>query len=81
LIGLDGATFSILDPLMDDGVMPFLKQFTASGARAELRSVVPPLTPPGWTSIMTGRSPGNHGVVDFFTFESPKTRHVRFTNS
>ena len=81
LIGLDGATFSILDPLMDDGVMPFLKQFTASGARAELRTVVPPLTPPGWTSIMTGRSPGNHGVVDFFTFESPKTRHVRFTNS
>jgi predicted AlkP superfamily phosphohydrolase/phosphomutase len=81
LIGLDGGTFSILDPLMEDGVMPFLKQLTATGARAELRSVIPPLTPPAWTSIMTGRSPGNHGVVDFFTFESPDTRYVRFTNS
>jgi len=81
LIGLDGGTFSILDPMIEDGVMPFLKQLIASGTRAELRSVIPPLTPPGWTSIMTGRSPGNHGVVDFFTLESPDTRHVRLTNS
>ncbi|MBZ0168031.1 Type I phosphodiesterase / nucleotide pyrophosphatase [Candidatus Methylomirabilis lanthanidiphila] len=81
LIGLDGATFSILDPLMEEGVMPFLKRFVESGTRAELRSVVPPLTPPAWTSIMTGRSPGNHGIVDFFTYESPDTRYVRFANS
>jgi predicted AlkP superfamily phosphohydrolase/phosphomutase len=81
LIGLDGGTFSILDPLMEGGVMPFLRRFMAEGTRAELRSVIPPLTPPGWTSIMTGRSPGNHGVVDFFTFESSNSRYVRFTNS
>lgn len=31
LIGLDGATFAILEPLMDDGVMPFLKEFAGSG--------------------------------------------------
>ena len=81
LIGLDGATFSVLDPLMEDGVMPFLKRFVASGARGELRSGIPPLTPPAWTSIMTGRSPGNHGVVDFFSFESADSRYVRMTNS
>jgi predicted AlkP superfamily phosphohydrolase/phosphomutase len=81
LIGLDGATFSILDPLMEDGIMPFFKEFMASGVRAVLGSVVPPLTPPAWTSITTGRSPGSHGVVDFFTFESPGSRHVRITNS
>ncbi len=81
LIGLDGGTFSVLDPLMDEGVMPFLRQFVASGVRAELRSVIPPLTPPAWTSITTGRSPGSHGVVDFFTFESPDSRYVRIANS
>ncbi len=81
LIGLDGGTFSILDPLMEEGVMPFLKHLTVTGARAELRSVIPPVTPPSWASIMTGRSPGNHGVVDFFTFETPESRYVRFTNS
>ncbi len=69
LIGLDGATFSILDLLMKEGVMPFLRDLVASGARAELASVIPPLTPPAWTSLMTGRSPGNHGVFDFLRFE------------
>ncbi len=81
LIGLDGGTFSILDHLIDEGVMPFLRQFMTSGTRAELRSVIPPLTPPAWTSIMTGRSPGDHGVFDFFTSECPDSRYVRITNS
>src|SRR5262249_34319042 len=35
----------------------------------ELASVIPPLTPPAWTSLMTGRSPGNHGIFDFLRFE------------
>ena len=54
LIGLDGATFTILDPLMEQGVMPCLKALIASGARSELSSVIPALTPPAWTSLMTG---------------------------
>lgn len=81
IIGLDGATFSVLDPLIAQGVMPFLSKFMAQGARSDLRSVVPPLTPPAWTSLMTGRSPGHHGVFDFFRMESPETRHIRFMTS
>jgi len=64
-IGLDGATYTVLDPLMRDGTMPFLRDFIAGGARAVLRSTPQPLTPPAWTSIMTGRTPGNHGIFDF----------------
>jgi predicted AlkP superfamily phosphohydrolase/phosphomutase len=81
LIGLDGATFTVLDPLMEQGVMPFLKSFYAEGVRAGLRTIVPPLTPPAWTSLMTGRTPGQHGVFDFFRMESPTSRHIRFFNS
>src|SRR5207302_2866395 len=81
LIGLDGATFSILDALMDDGVMPFLRTLTASGVRAELASVIPPLTPPAWTSLMTGRSPGHHGIFDFFRFDVEKGRYIRVVDS
>ncbi|MCC6587058.1 MAG: alkaline phosphatase family protein [Bryobacterales bacterium] len=69
LIGLDGATFALLDPLMEEGVMPSLKALVGSGARGELNSVIPPLTPPAWTSLMTGRNPGNHGIFDFLRFE------------
>lgn len=38
LIGLDGGTFATLDPLMDEGIMPFLKDFVATGVRGTLRS-------------------------------------------
>ena len=65
LIGLDGATFSVLDPLMSEGVMPFLRDWSAGGVRAVLRSTSHPLTPIAWTTLMTGRQPGNHGVFDF----------------
>jgi predicted AlkP superfamily phosphohydrolase/phosphomutase len=69
LIGLDGATFTILDPLMADGHMPFLRDFLARGYRAGLTSTPNPLTPPAWVSMVTGRSPGHHGVYDFIRLE------------
>jgi predicted AlkP superfamily phosphohydrolase/phosphomutase len=65
LIGLDGATFTVLDPLMRDGTMPFLAGLADDGVRAELLSTPNPLTPPAWTTLMTGRTPGNHGIFDF----------------
>jgi predicted AlkP superfamily phosphohydrolase/phosphomutase len=81
LIGLDGATFTVLDPLMAAGTMPFLLDLVARGVRADLRSVIPPLTPPAWTSLMTGKRPGEHGVFDFFQKVGPDSRHLRFTAS
>jgi predicted AlkP superfamily phosphohydrolase/phosphomutase len=81
LIGLDGATFSVLDPLMARGVMPFLRDFVAGGVRAPLRSVIPALTPPAWTSLMTGKRPGEHGVFDFFQKETPDSRFFRLSGS
>jgi predicted AlkP superfamily phosphohydrolase/phosphomutase len=65
LVGWDGATFSVLDPLMENGTMPFLAQFASKGVRGVLRSTVHPLTPCAWTSLMTGVNPGDHGVFDF----------------
>jgi predicted AlkP superfamily phosphohydrolase/phosphomutase len=66
VFGLDGATFTVLDDLVRRGVMPYLGQFMASGARAPLASTVPPLTPIAWTNLVTGRTPGYHGITGFF---------------
>jgi predicted AlkP superfamily phosphohydrolase/phosphomutase len=66
---------------MDQGVMPFLRDFVADGVRATLRSVIPPLTPPAWTSLMTGMRPGEHGVFDFFQKEQPDSVYLRFASS
>ena len=81
LLGLDGATFTVLDPLMERGVMPFLRSLVDRGVRAPLRSIVPPLTPPAWTSVMTGKRPGQHGVFDFFQKESPDSAYYHFASS
>jgi predicted AlkP superfamily phosphohydrolase/phosphomutase len=82
-IGLDGATFTVLDEMTRElpGVgitMPFLKQFIENGVRTKLKSTPNPLTPPAWASIMTGRSPGNHGIYDFIRAEE-KGNEVYFT--
>jgi predicted AlkP superfamily phosphohydrolase/phosphomutase len=81
LIGLDGATFTILDPLMEQGVMPFLRELARRGVRAGLRSIVPPLTPPAWTSLLTGRTPGHHGIYDFFQLDAPGSKQIRLTTA
>ena len=72
LIGLDGATFTVLDPFMESGVMPFLRRFTGDGVRAELLSTPNPLTAQAWPSMTTSRSPANCGVFDFIRFETRK---------
>lgn len=81
LIGLDGATFTILDTLFQEGVMPFLAELSRSGVKANLRTVIPALTPPAWTSLVTGRSPGQHGIFDFFQKTSPQSHTLRFLTS
>ena len=74
LIGLDGATFTVLEPLMDGSceegvIMPFLASVVQNGYSATLKSTKHPLTPPAWTTVCTGRTPGHHGVYDFVRFE------------
>lgn len=65
IIGLDGATFDVLDPMMAAGRMPTLKRFIEEGAAGVLHSTKPPITPAAWTTFMTGKGPGRHGIVDF----------------
>ncbi len=63
VVGLDGATWEVLDHLMAEGVMPNLATLVGGGVRAPLASTYPGWTPPGWTSIATGLNPGHHGIL------------------
>lgn len=66
IIGLDGATFEVLQPLMDRGGMPNLATLQSKGASSILMSTLPPVTATAWASFMTGVNPGKHGVFNFF---------------
>jgi predicted AlkP superfamily phosphohydrolase/phosphomutase len=65
VIGLDGATFTLLQPWMEQGHLPFLKSLLEQGVSAPLLSSMPPATVPAWQCFMTGKNPGKHGVPWF----------------
>lgn len=65
VVGLDGATFTLLEPLMNEGKMPNLKNIVENGASGILKSTIPPVTAPAWFSFATGKNPGKHGAHDF----------------
>ncbi|MEE9219190.1 MAG: tetratricopeptide repeat protein [Acidobacteriota bacterium] len=73
LIGLDGADWLVLEPMLAAGKLPNLRQLIEQGARAHLRSELPLLSPLLWTSIVTGVTPDRHGIVDFTVYD-PATR-------
>lgn len=68
LLGLDGATFDLLGPMVDRGELPAFASLMQTGAYGTLRSTIPPLSPPAWVSLATGKNPGKHGVVGFTRF-------------
>lgn len=72
-IGLDGATWDLFRPRMESGRMPTLKRLAENGAVGNMQSVYPPETPAAWSSFMTGKNPGKHGVFDFLVYD-PRTQ-------
>jgi predicted AlkP superfamily phosphohydrolase/phosphomutase len=66
IIGLDGATFDLIDPLIAEAKLPTLARLARLGARGKLRSTVPSHSGPAWSSFATGTGPGKHGIYSFF---------------
>jgi predicted AlkP superfamily phosphohydrolase/phosphomutase len=65
IIGIDGATFDLIHPWIDEGHLPNLERLVRGGVSSALRSTLPPVTSPAWPTFMTGCNPGKHGVFDF----------------
>jgi len=65
VVGLDGATFDLLDRWFAAGELPFLGSMASGGVRAPLASVFPAKTIPAWYSFATGLDPGALGIFGF----------------
>ena len=80
VIGLDGATFTVLDDMRGRGLMPNLDRLAAEGASGVLTSTMPPITPAAWTTFMTGKTPGRHGIIDFERYDA-RTHSLAFNTT
>ena len=76
LIGIDGADWDILDPLIEQGRLPHLaslKREGVSGPLMTLRDI--PLSPVIWTSVATGKGPEEHGIT-WFLVDTPDGQRI-----
>jgi hypothetical protein len=65
LLGLDGATWRVLDPLLRAGKLPHLERLIARGTSGVLHSFEYSASPVVWTTIATGKMPAKHNIRDF----------------
>jgi predicted AlkP superfamily phosphohydrolase/phosphomutase len=79
IIGLDGADWNVVEPLVGTGLLPNLAHIMG-GTWGRLESTFPPVTAPAWTSFMTGKNPGKHGLYHFIE-PRPGSYGVRYTNA
>jgi predicted AlkP superfamily phosphohydrolase/phosphomutase len=80
VVGWDGATFDLIDPLVQAGHLPHLAELMARGATAELDSTIVPISSAAWVGAVTGMTPGETGVYDFFE-PVPGTYKVKLVSS
>jgi predicted AlkP superfamily phosphohydrolase/phosphomutase len=64
---LDGATWTLLQPWINQGALPNLAALQREGASGILRSTLPVITSAAWSAFSTGKNPSNTGIYDFFS--------------
>jgi predicted AlkP superfamily phosphohydrolase/phosphomutase len=67
-MGIDGGTWDVLRPLMEEGKLPHLSGLVEKGSSGILKSTIPPETASAWTAFQTGVNSGKHGIYDFFHY-------------
>ena len=65
VLGLDGVPFSLLQDFFAKGIMPRLAETAKSGTFLRMETSLPCISSVAWTSFMTGKNPGEHGIFGF----------------
>ncbi len=76
LIGWDAADWKVINPLLDQGLMPTLDDFINHGVMGNIATLRPVLSPMLWNSIATGKRADKHGILGFME-PDPQTGGVR----
>ncbi len=75
LVGVDGATWKVADPMIERGELPILSALLSRGCHGTMKSLRPSKSPRIWTSVASGVAPETHGIVSF-TYPLHGKRHL-----
>jgi hypothetical protein len=65
-LGIDGASWNVMGPLMDNGELPNFGRLRREGAyMPDFETLDTTKSPMIWTSVATGRAPSDHGIIDY----------------
>lgn len=70
VIGLDGVPPKLFDKAKSENYIPNLEQVQLEGVSGTTQTVAPPLSMAAWSSFVTGRDPGSHGIYNFMLRQS-----------
>lgn len=65
ILGIDGATFDLIEPWARAGHLPNLSRLMAEGVHGPLRAWPNMNSAAAWTSMVTGYNPGQHNIYGF----------------
>ena len=64
LVGVDGATWTVIGRLIEKGELPAFKRLTDEGSyMPRFNTMGSTVSPVVWTSVATGRLPKDHGTA------------------
>ncbi|MCB1037520.1 MAG: alkaline phosphatase family protein, partial [Acidobacteria bacterium] len=70
-VGLDGADWRVIDPMMAAGELPAFEGMARQGVTASLTTLPDANSAVIWATIFSGASRQRHGVEDFYRVEVP----------
>ncbi len=79
-VGIDGAPWELVDRFSANGSIPNIAELVRTGASADLRSTIPPVTSPAWKCYSTGKNPGKLGAF-WWTKVDFQRRSLTFTSA
>ena len=65
IIGIDGVPYDLIDTFSKDDTMPYFGSLRDNGVFRKMSSSIPEVSAVSWSSIITGKNPGEHGVYGF----------------
>ena len=76
VVGLDGVPYTLLVDYMERGIMPELSQLCKTGKLYRMKSTLPEVSSVAWSSFMTGKNPGEHGIFGFMEIDKQNYEYL-----